>query len=76
MENNTEFIVGDIVQLMSGGKDMTVIEIDGEEVSCRWFKKSGDLDGAKFRAATLKRVEVTSKMEDDGIDLLNFLTRR
>lgn len=65
MENNTGFVVGDTVQLKSGGKDMTVIEIDGEWVSCQWFKKSEDLDGAKFRATTLRRVEEKEEEEDN-----------
>ena len=31
------FRVGDVVQLKSGGPLMTVSEIDGNVVHCRWF---------------------------------------
>lgn len=65
MENNTQFLEGDVVELKSGGKDMTVIKVEGEDVSCQWFKKSGDLDGGIFKASSLQKVIKKEKQDED-----------
>ena len=31
---------GDLVRLKSGSKVMTVVGVDGEAVTCRWFNES------------------------------------
>jgi uncharacterized protein YodC (DUF2158 family) len=47
------FVVGDVVQLKSGGQSMTVEEVDGADVSCVWFDGKNRLRHT-FDAATLK----------------------
>lgn len=32
------FVVGDVVQLKSGGASMTVEKVDGDVISCVWFE--------------------------------------
>lgn len=46
--------VGDEVFLKSGGDRMTVEEVDGESISCVWFKGS-DVKRDTFPAVTLKK---------------------
>ena len=36
-KGNTEFKVGDVVQLKSGGPWMTVEDVKGENIHCVWF---------------------------------------
>ncbi|MFH1719033.1 MAG: DUF2158 domain-containing protein [Planctomycetota bacterium] len=48
------FVVGDVVQLKSGGESMTVEEIDGDDVSCVWFEGKR-LQRQTFGAGTLKK---------------------
>jgi len=49
-----EFIVGDVVQLRSGGTRMTVEHIDGDQVACTWFEGK-TLERATFIAGALKK---------------------
>jgi uncharacterized protein YodC (DUF2158 family) len=68
-----EFSKGDIVQLLSGGPNMTVqsvTPIPGETVSvwvrCQWFD-GNKLLNESFLSDSLKKVESTDKTEDyDG----------
>lgn len=39
------FVVGDVVQLKSGGPNMTVTTVEGKEIFCEWF--SGDSNEVK-----------------------------
>jgi uncharacterized protein YodC (DUF2158 family) len=48
------FVVGDQVQLKSGGHAMTIEEIDGNNISCVWFEGK-TLHRDSFVSATLKR---------------------
>lgn len=48
------FEVGDEVFLKSGGERMTVEEIDGDSISCVWFKNKV-VERNCFPAATLKK---------------------
>lgn len=48
------FVVGDVVQLKSGGQVMTIEEIDGDDVSCVWFEGKA-LQRQTFGAGTLKK---------------------
>ena len=48
------FVVGDVVQLKSGGEAMTIEEIDSDDISCVWFEGKRTQRGT-FVAATLKK---------------------
>jgi uncharacterized protein YodC (DUF2158 family) len=49
--------VGDVVQLNSGGPDMTVKEIGGKLVTCTWFDARKKLTEDQFLLATLTKVD-------------------
>ena len=34
-----DFEIGDVVQLKSGGPEMTVTAVNNNEVACAWFKE-------------------------------------
>lgn len=40
---DNELEPGDVVVLRSGGPDMTVVEINGDNAVCQWFDRGGDL---------------------------------
>ena len=48
----TDFSVGDVVQLRSGGTRMTIEHIDGDQVACTWFEGK-KLERATFVAGAL-----------------------
>ena len=48
----TEFRVGDVVQLRSGGTRMTIEHINDDQVACTWFEGK-KLDRATFVAGVL-----------------------
>lgn len=48
----TEFRVGDVVQLRSGGTRMTIEHLDGDQVACTWFEGK-KLERAMFVAGAL-----------------------
>lgn len=48
----SEFMVGDVVRLRSGGKRMTIEQIDGDQVACAWFEGE-TLERATFIAGAL-----------------------
>jgi len=51
----SEFKIGDIVQLKSGGPKMTVIEVREEnEILCTWFDEKNKQEGGIFLSETLK----------------------
>lgn len=45
--------IGAVVQLASGGPEMTVIEVEENSVRCRWFDGQNNLQEADFDPATL-----------------------
>jgi uncharacterized protein YodC (DUF2158 family) len=55
---NTEFKVGDIVQLKSGGPEMTITNPNayGYKIECYWFAGKKQ-ESANFPPDSLKRVE-------------------
>lgn len=52
-----EFKKGDIVQLKSGGPDMTVTSVQGEEIWCIWFAGK-KLETESFYKGTIIQVAV------------------
>jgi uncharacterized protein YodC (DUF2158 family) len=62
--DNIDFKAGDIVQLKSGGSEMTIEEIinrdNGENtVKCRWFV-NGEVRDGKFNPVSLRPVRENS----------------
>jgi uncharacterized protein YodC (DUF2158 family) len=54
--NQTEFKVGDIVELKSGGPDMTVTDPNwNDEVRCQWFLQ-GKIYVGVFPANALRKI--------------------
>jgi uncharacterized protein YodC (DUF2158 family) len=53
MPDENKFAVGDVVQLNSGGPQMTVEEVKGTVVSCVWFDAKQEQKKATFQAALL-----------------------
>ena len=49
--------MGDVVQLRSGGQEMTVIEVAKDYICCQWFTKSGTLKTNKFSPTCLQKQE-------------------
>jgi uncharacterized protein YodC (DUF2158 family) len=56
-DDATEFQVGDVVRLKSGGPKMTVKKRMGIGVDCEWFEGDRLADGAWFESVCLTRVE-------------------
>ena len=55
--NVTQFQVGDVVRLKSGGPDMTVKGLMGVGADCVWFRGSNRLEGSWFESDLLMRSE-------------------
>jgi uncharacterized protein YodC (DUF2158 family) len=57
----TDYAIGDIVRLKSGGPDMTVIEPNMlcgiTDVNCRWFDNNGEWHKEQFHPDELVAVE-------------------
>lgn len=51
-----EFNIGDVVELKSGGPEMTVSSIDGKICTCIWFDNSNKMKD-EFEKDILKKVE-------------------
>jgi len=49
--------IGGVVQLRSGGQEMTVIEVAKDYICCQWFTKSGTLKTNKFSPTCLQKQE-------------------
>lgn len=70
MSEIEEFTIGDVVQLKSGGPDMTVVSLDEDttlktsQVHCQWFEKNRPHSGS-FPAAALEKVD-----EDAGFSIV------
>lgn len=56
------FEVGKVVQLKSGGPDMTIQEESGEHVWCQWFG-GRKLERGRFPIASLVLVDEAQKPE-------------
>lgn len=62
----SNFKVGDVVKLKSGGPQMTVSETnDAEMLECTWFDSSNELKTAFFKAEVVK--EDKKKIPQVGI---------
>ena len=48
------FAIGDVVRLKSGGVNMTVEKIDGQNVHCVW-QREGETKRETFAAANLEK---------------------
>jgi len=59
--SETDFKVGDVVILKSGGPTMTVCEIDDDEdmIYCQWFVENKILETADFPADSLEHYDAT-----------------
>ena len=44
----TDFTIGQIVRLKSGGPKMTIKSADGEAWACQWFDRNGKLHNDSF----------------------------
>jgi len=55
--NGTQFQVGDVVQLKSGGPNMTVKRLMGIGVDCVWFDGQRLAQSAWFESDLLTKVE-------------------
>jgi uncharacterized protein YodC (DUF2158 family) len=51
-----EFVVGDVVQLKSGGELMTVEKLEGDRITCVWSQNK-KVERNTFVAATLDKYE-------------------
>jgi uncharacterized protein YodC (DUF2158 family) len=51
----TKFRIGDVVELNSGGPQMTVEKVDGDQITCTWFVDS-KADHRTFPESVLKKV--------------------
>jgi uncharacterized protein YodC (DUF2158 family) len=47
-------IVGKVVSLRSGGPNMTIAAVNGDEIECVWFGKSDQLKAKTFNRETLQ----------------------
>jgi len=53
---DTEFAIGDVVALRSGGPAMTISDIDGTTAACCWFREhSAEPSGGRFPVSVLWR---------------------
>ncbi len=55
--SENEIKPGDVVELKSGGPEMTVAFADGRQLYCRWFA-GADVKGERFYAQELKLAKV------------------
>ena len=55
--NVTAYKMGDIVELISGSKPMTIIQADPKEVTCAWPNANDDLQTATFPVGAVKRIK-------------------
>jgi uncharacterized protein YodC (DUF2158 family) len=57
---------GDVVRLKSGGPPMTVVEVDGDWVTCMWFDDKNKQQTDSFQRVTLQKwVEPGSAFKKD-----------
>jgi uncharacterized protein YodC (DUF2158 family) len=61
------FEPGEIVMLKSGGQSMTVVSVEGHDVTCLWTGASGQLFRETIPAIALE--SVSSLLDDDDEDL-------
>lgn len=58
MSEEIKLVVGDVVQLNSGGPKMTVVSDNGNFIKCQFFDKQDLLYAKDFAKGTLKKIEV------------------
>jgi uncharacterized protein YodC (DUF2158 family) len=54
---NNEFNVGDVVQLKSNGLVMTIVRMNGTEITGAWFGKNSELHHEVFNSEMLIHYE-------------------
>lgn len=54
--------IGDMVRLNSGGPQMTVTEMDGDELTCKWFDSEQASHEDEFPLACVKPLTIPLKM--------------
>ncbi|MGO9571979.1 MAG: YodC family protein [Desulfomonilaceae bacterium] len=52
----SEFKIGDVVQLKSGGPHMTVYKVDEDEIYTQWFDEKNKQQAGVFVEAVLDKV--------------------
>lgn len=63
MSEEIQFIIGDVVQLNSGGPRLTVVASNGNFVKCQFFDKQDILHVKDFVKTTIKKIEKIEKNE-------------
>ncbi len=53
----SEFKEGDVVKLKSGGPEMTVSEVKGDKLYCKWFDEKGELKAKYFKTTELTKYQ-------------------
>ena len=61
----SNFKIGDVVRLHSGGPAMTVSDGAGRAVECTWFNDATQLVSSIFPAEALKLVKVEVPLNND-----------
>jgi uncharacterized protein YodC (DUF2158 family) len=56
MEASMNFQTGDVVRLKSGGPNMTVNTVKGDEIWCQWFDKDQKPQQTYFKPNTLEKI--------------------
>jgi uncharacterized protein YodC (DUF2158 family) len=56
---------GDVVMLKSGGHPLTVVEVNGDNISCLWMGGEGDLFRETLPLAVLELAEALDEDEDE-----------
>ena len=56
----SKFKIGDVVQLKSGGPQMTVMKIEDSEVTCLWFNAKQEEKNGKYHEGLLRKYKASS----------------
>jgi uncharacterized protein YodC (DUF2158 family) len=57
MAEPSKIKAGDVVQLKSGGPEMTVEWVENNEAYCVWFTRGGEQKGQKFALTSINVIE-------------------
>lgn len=55
-EDEVDLEVGDVVRLLSGGPNMTIMDISNDIYTCIWFCADKRLQSARFVPATVEYI--------------------
>jgi uncharacterized protein YodC (DUF2158 family) len=59
---------GDVVMLKSGGRPITVAEVNDDAIACLWMGGEGDLFRETLPVAVLELAEIDDSDDDDSDD--------